>query len=213
MKENIALFLISCFVVVSCSKEPINTDAEENRVQSGRDERSSALQASMKSTEAFTEAAILKLQKQGKLNIDDFIVANIPGTNDPYLPNTANFAIPYKEVITIRQLLDHRAGVFDVTTTPILSTVKAPYAGENYIVYLQQAHGQAYKASYEEMIAVVAKHKLSYFKPGAGFHYSTTGYNLLAVIIERISGKSLHQFFHDEFLNPLAMKNPWQSAD
>ena len=160
-------------------------------------------------TKTFTAAAILKLQEQGRLNIDDPVVANIPGTNEPYLPNTASYEIPFKESITIRQLLNHRAGVFDVSNTPILSNVKAPYAGENYIAYLKGLRGQTHTFTFDEMIAVVAKHKLSYFKPDAAYHYSSTGYNLLAVIIERISGKPLHQYLQDEFLHPLAMKNTY----
>jgi D-alanyl-D-alanine carboxypeptidase len=158
-------------------------------------------------TKTFTAAAIFKLQQQGKLRIDDPIISDIPGTHEPYIPNTANFNIPYKSVITIRQLLNHRAGVFDVTTTPILATVKAPYAGENYIEYLKKIHGKNYIFTFEDMIAVVAKHKLSYFVPNAAFHYSNTGYNLLAVIVERVTRKPFYQYLEEEFLVPLHMIN------
>jgi D-alanyl-D-alanine carboxypeptidase len=158
-------------------------------------------------TKTFTAAAILNLQQQGKLNIDDRLVANIPGTNEPYLPNTPGYAVPYKEHITIRQLLNHRAGIFDVTNTPILSTVDAPYAGENYIDYLKKIKGKSHTSSFEEMIAVIAKHKLSYFAPNTAVHYSNTGYNILAVIVQRVSGKPLHQYMQEEFLIPLGMRN------
>ena len=157
-------------------------------------------------TKTFTAAAIFKLQQLGKLHIDDRLVDTIPGTDEPYLPNTPAFAVPYKDVITIRQLLNHRAGIFDVTKTPILSTVDAPYAGGNYIDYLQGVKGQTHTFTFEEMIAVVAKHKLSYFVPNTAFHYSNTGYNLLAVIIKRVSGKPLHQFLQEEF-HALGMKD------
>ena len=158
------------------------------------------------STKTFIAAAILKLQQLGKLHIDDRLVDSIPGTNETYLPNTPAYAVPYKEVITIRQLLNHRAGVFDVTSTPILSTVDAPYAGENYVSYLQGVKGQTHTFTFEEMIGVVSKHKLSYFVPNTAFHYSNTGYNLLAVIIKRVSGKPLHQFLQEEF-HTLDMKD------
>ena len=158
-------------------------------------------------TKIFTAVSILKLQQQGKLNLDATLASNIPGTNEPYLPNDTNYNIPYKDVITIRQLLNHRAGVFDVTNTPILSTVKAPYAGENYAVYLKKLHGKTYAYKFEDFIRIVAKHKLSYFSPNTSFHYSNTGYHLLDVIIARVSGKAMYQFLEDEFLKPLDMKN------
>lgn len=157
-------------------------------------------------TKTFTAAVIFKLQQLGKLHIDDRLVDPIPGTKEPYLPNTPEYAVPYKEVITIRQLLNHRAGIFDVTKTPILSTVDAPYAGGNYIAYQHGISGLTHTFTFEEMIAVVAKHKLSYFAPNTAFHYSNTGYNLLAVIIERVSGKPLHQFLQEEF-HALGMKD------
>ncbi|RYF51199.1 MAG: class A beta-lactamase-related serine hydrolase, partial [Cytophagaceae bacterium] len=55
----------------------------------------------------FTSAAILLLQQEGKLTITDFIPA--------YLPTTPAYDIPNKNQITIKQLLQHRAGVFDIT--------------------------------------------------------------------------------------------------
>ena len=158
-------------------------------------------------TKTFTAAAILKLHRLGKLNIDDFITANIPGTNEPYIPATSEYAIPNKKLITIRLLLKHRAGVFDVTNTDIPDTVKAPYAGQRYFDYAMAQKGADYTFSFAEMIGVAAQNRLSYFVPDKAFHYSNTGFNLLAVIIERVSGKRYHQFLQDEFLTPLQMNH------
>jgi D-alanyl-D-alanine carboxypeptidase len=158
-------------------------------------------------TKSFTAAAILKLHQLGKLNIDDLITDNIPGANQPYIPATSGYEIPYKDKITIRLLLQHRAGVFDVTNTDIPANADAPYAGQRYFDYVMANHGEDYTFSFPELIGVVAENKLSYFEPGAAFHYSNTGYNMLATIIERVSGKRYHQFLQDEFLTPLQMKN------
>jgi D-alanyl-D-alanine carboxypeptidase len=155
-------------------------------------------------TKTFTAAAILLLHQQDKLNIDDVITANIPGTGEPYVPATNTYAIPYKNKITIRELLDHRAGVFDITNSDIPSGVNAPYAGQRYTDYIKDKDGD-HTFTFEEMIGVVAANHLSYFEPGTAFHYSNTGYNLLAVIIERISGKRYDQFLQDAFLTPLHM--------
>lgn len=63
-------------------------------------------------TKTFTAAAIMLLDQRGLLKIDDLLTAAMPGASgQPYLPATAGFAIPYKGQITIRQLLQHRAGV------------------------------------------------------------------------------------------------------
>ena len=156
-------------------------------------------------TKTFTAAAILKLQMMGKVNIDDLITANMPGTNEPYIPTTSNYAVPYKNKITIRLLLQHRAGVFDVTNSDIPSTVSAPYAGQRYVDYAKTLHGADHTFTFEELIGVDAANNLSYFEPGTAFHYSNTGYNMLAVIIERASGKKYGQFLKDEFVTPLQM--------
>jgi len=66
-------------------------------------------------TKTFTAAAVMLLQQRGLLDIDDVLTANILGTTTPYAPDSASYAIPYKGSITIRQLLGHKAGVFDVT--------------------------------------------------------------------------------------------------
>jgi D-alanyl-D-alanine carboxypeptidase len=158
-------------------------------------------------TKSFTAAAILVLCQQNKLKLDDLITANIPGTTQPYIPATSTYAIPYKDKITIRLLLQHRAGVFDVTNTDIPGTANAPYAGERYFDYVMANNGENYTFSFPELINVVAVNHLSYFAPGTAFHYSNTGFNLLATIIERVSGKRYDQFLQDQFLTPLHMTN------
>ncbi len=65
-------------------------------------------------TKTFTAASILLLQQNNLLNIDDKITDLIPGSGEPYVPDNSTYDIPYKDKITIRQLLSHRAGVFDV---------------------------------------------------------------------------------------------------
>ena len=156
-------------------------------------------------TKTFTAAAILKLRQQNKINLDDFITDNIPGTNEPYVPATAGYAIPNKDKITIRLLLQHRAGVFDITNDSVPATANAPYAGQKYVNYILAKEGENHTFTLPELVGVAAKNQLSYFDPGTAFHYSNTGYHILATIIERVSGKRYDQFLQDEFLTPLQM--------
>jgi len=145
-------------------------------------------------TKTFTAAAIMLLNQQGKLNIDNTIVSDIPGQPGvPYVPNAPQYAIPYKASITIRQLLSHTAGVFDVANTNVPDSCAEPYAGQNYTAY-QGNIDPNHQFTPDEMVSVDAACQLSYFVPGTDYKYSDTGYSLLAIIIEQVSGLPYDQF-------------------
>ncbi|MEO8754772.1 MAG: serine hydrolase domain-containing protein [Casimicrobiaceae bacterium] len=152
-------------------------------------------------TKTYTAASIMLLEQRGQLRIDDLITATIPGGGKPYVPATPGFAIPNKGQITIRQLLGHRAGVFDVGNDDIPKTVAAPYAGRRYVEWVQETQGDEHTFTVDELVGVVASNQLVTDVPGP-FHYSNTGYSLLAKIVEEISGKTFAQFLHDEFTVP-----------
>lgn len=160
-------------------------------------------------SKTFTAAAILKLHQEGKLDINDKITDIVPSTNRYYLPDTPQFNIPNKSQITIKLLLQHRAGVFDVTNNPIPQNVNAAYAGQFYVDYIKETQGDNHTFTFEELIAVVAEHQLSDFTPDATFHYSNTGYNILGYIIENVSGLRLHQYLQDNFIEPLDLSNTY----
>lgn len=157
-------------------------------------------------TKTFTAASIMLLHSQGLLDIDDTVSDIIPGTDIPYLPETPEYAVPYKDQITLRQLLGHRAGVFDVSNDRIPETVDAPYAGQAYIEYVRDITGNDdHTFTFDELVGVVADNSLSYWEPGEGFHYSNTGYSMLGKIIERVSGLSYGEYVSTTFLDPLGL--------
>lgn len=160
-------------------------------------------------TKTFTAAAIMLLQQEGKLAITDYIPA--------YLPATPAYAIPNKNQITIKQLLQHRAGVFDVTNQDIPNTVNQPYAGKRYGDYIREDLRQdTHTFTFDELVGIVAQNNLSSFAPGKTFGYSNTGYNLLGKIIEKASGMSYSDFIRTRFLEPLQLTNTypvWQGTD
>lgn len=168
-------------------------------------------------TKTFTAAAIMLLEQQGKLGIDDVVTAAIPGRTIPYLPDSPDYAFPFKSQMTIRQLLSHRAGVFDITNDPVPSTSTAPYAGKYYPQYVFEDLSEPdHQFTFDELAGVVAVNGLSYWAPGADYHYSNTGYMLLAVIIERISGKSYDRFITENFITPMGLSAtslPWNAND
>ncbi|NTW86415.1 MAG: beta-lactamase family protein [Holophagaceae bacterium] len=152
-------------------------------------------------TKTFTAAAILLLAQQGRLRLDDTIVSTIPGQATPYVPDTAQYAIPFKAAITIRQLLSHTAGVFDITNEVVPLTCPVPYAGQCYPLYVL-ATDPNHAFSPAELVGVNATNQLSYFVPGADFRYSNTGYSVLATILERVSGLPYDQFLLQNLITP-----------
>lgn len=146
-------------------------------------------------SKTFTSAAVMLLNQQGKLNITDKIVDKIPGKDISYVPETADYNIPYKKDITIRELLMHRAGVYDIDNSDV------PVPGKDYISYIEKTDPN-HTFTFDELVGVDAKYHLSFFAPGQDYHYSDTGYSLLGKIIERVSGKSYADFIREAFLVP-----------
>lgn len=164
-------------------------------------------------TKTFTAAAIMLLYQRGLLNIDDLITANIPGTSTPYVPTSADYNIPYKGSITIRQLLSHTAGVFDVTNGAIPDDASCTYKGQ----YYPSTQAPDHQYTFDELVGVVALCNVSYWSPTLGkYHYSNTGYNLLGKIIERVSGLAYSDFIMTQLIGPNGFSKttaPWQSTD
>jgi CubicO group peptidase (beta-lactamase class C family) len=58
----------------------------------------------------------------------------------------------------------------------------------------------------EDILAAVAQSDLD-FTPGAQHRYSNAGYALLALVVERASGKGYEAFLHERFFAPLGMRD------
>jgi len=155
-------------------------------------------------TKAFTAAAILLLHQQGKLNVYDPITNVIPGRDTSYLPHTKEYDIPYKNSITILDLLRHRAGVYDVSNECIPDSINVPYRGSHYLGYALKKDPM-HTFSFDELISVNAATGLAYFKPGTNYHYSNTGYSILGKIIERVSGESYQNFITNHIIKPMRL--------
>ena len=168
-------------------------------------------------TKTFTSTAIILLAQEGKLNIDAKITDLIPGTNITYIPLTANYNIPFRDQITIRLLLQHNAGVFDISNEVVPDTVfaKVPYKGRDYIGYIQEAD-PVHTFTFDELVGVVATCRLFYSAPGQAHHYSNTGYSILGKIIERVSGQSYPQFVTERIIKPMELTDtsmPFSGSD
>lgn len=157
-------------------------------------------------TKTFTSTAILLLAQEGKLQVDAKIIDTIPGTKMTYVPLNPQYNIPYRNQITIRDLLQHNAGVYDISndSIPITVTANVPYVGQNYLTFIGETDPN-HSFTFDELVGVVATCQISYAAPRVKHKYSNTGYSILGKIIERVSGMSYGQFITERIFKPMGM--------
>lgn len=146
-------------------------------------------------TKTFTAAGIVLLFQRGLLHFNSLITDTIPSKDILYLPDTEDFNIPFKDQITIWQLLNHTAGVYDLVNND---------EGEAFIESILSQNPDS-TITIDLMTSYISEHGKFEFEPGEDWGYSNSGYQLLAKIIERVSGKSYRQFMEDEFITPLEL--------
>ncbi|MDX1911817.1 MAG: serine hydrolase [Saprospiraceae bacterium] len=123
----------------------------------------------------FTAMAIVILAEKGKLGIDDKI--------SQYIPELAFYGN-----ITIRNLLNHTSGIPD------------------YMIYRNLFFDKSKIATNQDVVAMLVKHKPALqFEPGTQWTYSNTGYDLLALIVEKVSGMTFGDYLHKAIFKPLKM--------
>ncbi len=125
-------------------------------------------------TKTFTALAILQLAEQGKIDIDQPV--------KKYLEE-----FPYSSNITIRQLLNHSAGI----PNPI------PLSW----VHLANEHSSFDRNQFFKPI--FAKNNQTKSKPNQKYAYSNLGYVLLGQLIEKVSGDTYEDYIHTNILRPL----------
>jgi CubicO group peptidase (beta-lactamase class C family) len=128
-------------------------------------------------TKQFTAILILQLAAEGKLKLD--------GKVADYLPEYPNAAA---ERITIHQLLSHQSGIVSYTT-PDFMTRRA----RDFFTPLE--------------LASVFWDRALEFEPGSKYAYSNSGYHVLGLILERITGKSYKQVLKERVLDVLEMRD------
>ncbi len=127
----------------------------------------------------FTAACVLLLEQQGKLSLSDDIRKYVPEVRD------------YGYTITLRHLMNHVSGIKDWGSI-------ADLAG-------WPRGDKAYANS--DALHIISLQKTLNNKPNDEYIYSNSGYNLLAIIIQRVSGLSLASFSKKNIFEPAGMKN------
>jgi len=126
----------------------------------------------------FTATAILLLEEEGKLSIDDEV--------RQYIPELPEYPWP----ITLRHLLTHTSGIRDYFE---LMMLKGAFVGNQY--------------SNRYYLDLICRQPELNFRPGEMQMYSNSGFLLLAEIVHRVSGQTLAEFARERIFDPLGMTN------
>jgi CubicO group peptidase (beta-lactamase class C family) len=126
----------------------------------------------------FTAFAIGLLARDGKLSLDDDIRKYLPEMPD------------YGKTITIAHLIHHTDGLREQGQLLNL----AGWRGDD--LYTQ-----------EDVLWALSRQRHLNFDPGTEIVYGNAAYTLLAVIVQRVSGKPLREFADERIFKPLGMRD------
>lgn len=132
-------------------------------------------------TKQFTAAAVMLLVRDGKLRYEDSLTGIFPD-----FPK-------YGQTITIRHLLNHTSGLPDYEDLMPLYDTAIPL--------------EEVQIKDIEVLHLLKKEKAGKFAPGSRWAYSNSGYVLLGLVIEKVSGKSFAEFLNERIFLPLGMTN------
>jgi CubicO group peptidase (beta-lactamase class C family) len=133
-------------------------------------------------TKQFTAACIMLLVHDGKLRYDDRLTDIFPE-----FPN-------YGKSITIRNLLNHTSGLPDYED---LLMQQYPNTPDDKIPQILDAG----------VLKLLEQQTTAKFPAGSKWEYSNSGYAVLAVIVEKVSGEHFGQFLEERIFEPLKMKS------
>jgi CubicO group peptidase (beta-lactamase class C family) len=127
----------------------------------------------------FTAAAVLLLEQQGKLSLDDPV--------RKYIPEVPEYEAP----ITIRQLIHHTSGLRDWGSVAAIGGWPRGTVARNH----------------DDVLEIVQRQQTLNYHPGAEYSYTNTGYNLAAILVSRVAGKPFAEFTREAIFAPLGMSS------
>lgn len=147
---------------------------------------------------AFTATLIGVLMEKYDLSLDNHIIDYIDESllEGLFIVNEKD----YSHQVTVRHLLSHTSGAADyfedkTIESPLLTDLMLSDPNKIYTAY--------------DLLDFTRDFQSPVGKPGEVFHYSDTGYILLGLIIEAISGESFDQMLHNEIFIPLDMNDSY----
>lgn len=129
-----------------------------------------------------TAIAIMQLQEQGKLTLDNEITKVLPWFEVKYPSGTS-------PALTIRHLLQHSSGLPDTIPAMI-----------GWVHYNDETYNQT-----EVLKKYLPEFNTLKFEPGTQAVYSNLNYMVLGAVIEAVSGQTYESFITENILQPLGM--------
>jgi len=134
-------------------------------------------------SKSFTAMSVLFAAERGQLSLDDEVQKYVPEWQDR------------DDHITIRHLLTHTSGVRDAFT-----------------LFGWGAHGESADPN-DSIAGILARQHGLNFAPGSEYQYNNGGYALLASIVKRATGQSLHEYADANIFKPLGMSHSFYQRD
>ncbi len=134
----------------------------------------------------FVSATVLGLAQEGKLGLDDPV--------SRWLDNAPWFGrLPNRDSMTIRHLLTHRSGLANHVDTPAF----AQAFSDNW-------HKPGTPIGPTQLVEFVLDEP-ALFAAGEGWSYTDTGYVLLGMVVEAVTGRDFYHEVENRFLGPLGL--------
>lgn len=137
-------------------------------------------------TKMFVATATLMLVDEGLLDLDAKITQ--------WLPASVTSKIENAEEASLRQLLTHSSGIYDVITDQgfYLELLNNPEKHWTQLDILEHVYGNP-----------------AVFPAGTDVEYSNTNTLLVSMIIEKVTGKPHHELIRERILNPLGLSDTY----
>lgn len=132
-------------------------------------------------TKSFTATMVMQLVAEGEIALDAPV--------DDYLPGL----LPYEEDVTVRQLLQHRSGLYDYKEA-LWPDARAAY----------ESRFETYAPA--ELVGIATEFPLT---SGDEFAYSNTGYTVLGMLIEKVTGHRVATELRHRILEPAGLRETY----
>lgn len=204
--KNLVLFVLFAFVIVSCKPELTFEQKVDEIFSEFTPQTPGASVLIMQNNKVLLEKGF------GLANVEQKII-NEPKTNFRLASITKQFTAfsimllenegklsfddklekffpsfpDYGKNITVRQILQHTSGLVDYENC----------INDSVTVQLKD----------QDVLDILMKQDSTYFQPGTKHLYSNSGYAVLALIVEKLSGKSFAEFLNERIFSPLKMND------
>ncbi len=147
-------------------------------------------------TKMFTATVIIQLAEDGVLSLDDPLALWLPDVADQ---------LPYGDQITLRHLLTHTSGVFNIVENETYWAdifTNAVIDEDTGIMTLDCVQRDP-----NDTLARYVYGKDALFEPGAQWYYSNSNYTLLGMVIEKATDMPLAEAYRTHIYEPLGMES------